>query len=99
MTKKTRTTTTNPTPSTGRRDDPHQIPHHPRHHRRPPRRRIERETPLDEEFVIKTLRRFSTGRKIPAAQLQHLEEGGFICATDNGNHHLTVAGAELLRKD
>lgn len=54
---------------------------------------------MDEEFVIKILRRFSTGRKLPTAQLQHLEEGGFICATDDGQHHLTVAGAQLLRKD
>lgn len=53
---------------------------------------------MDEDFALKTLRRFATGKKIPTAQLQHLEESGFICATDDGNHHLTTHGALILRK-
>lgn len=53
---------------------------------------------MDQDFLIKTLRRFVTGKKIPAAQLQHLEEGGFICATDDGKHQLTSHGALTLKK-
>ena len=53
---------------------------------------------MDQNFALKTLRRFATGKKIPAAQLQHLEEGGFICATDDGQHHLTTHGALTLKK-
>lgn len=53
---------------------------------------------MDEPFLLKTLRRFATGKKLPAAQLQHLEESGFICATDDGNHHLTTHGAQTLKK-
>lgn len=54
---------------------------------------------MDQDFLIKTLRRFATGKKIPAAQLQHLEEGGFICATDDGNHHLTKHGALTIERN
>lgn len=54
---------------------------------------------MDEDFLIRTLRRFATGKKLPAAQLQHLEEGGFICATDDGNHHLTSHGALTLERN
>lgn len=53
---------------------------------------------MDDTFLIKTLRRFAAGKKIPTAQIQHLEEGGFICATDDGNHHLTNHGALTLKK-
>lgn len=53
---------------------------------------------MDHDFLITTLRRFAAGKKLPAAQLQHLEEGGFICATDDGNHHLTKHGALTLQK-
>ena len=54
---------------------------------------------MDQDFLIKTLRRFATGKKIPAAQLQHLEEGGFICATDDSQHHLTSHGALTLERN
>lgn len=54
---------------------------------------------MDQTFLIKTLRRFVTGKKLPAAQLQHLEEGGFICATDDGKHHLTSLGALTLERN
>ena len=54
---------------------------------------------MDEDFLIRTLRRFVTGKKIPAAQLQHLEEGGFICATDDGQHHLTKHVALTLERN
>lgn len=53
---------------------------------------------MDHDFLIKTLRRFATGKKLPTAQLQHLEEGGFICATDDGKHHLTKHGALTLER-
>ena len=54
---------------------------------------------MDDDFLMRTLRRFAAGKKIPTAQLQHLEEGGFICATDDGNHHhLTKHGALTLKK-
>ncbi|WP_311342540.1 hypothetical protein [Corynebacterium riegelii] len=53
---------------------------------------------IDEDFALKTLRRFATGKKIPAAQLQHLEDNGFICATDDGTHHLTAHGALTLKE-
>lgn len=53
---------------------------------------------MDDTFLITTLRRFVTGKKIPTAQLHYLEEGGFICATDDGNHHLTNHGALTLQK-
>ena len=54
---------------------------------------------MDQDFLIRTLRRFATGKKIPAAQLQHLEEGGFICATDDGQHHLTKHGALTIERN
>jgi len=54
---------------------------------------------LDQDFLIKTLRRFATGKKLPTAQLQHLEERGFICATDDGQHHLTKHGALTLERN
>lgn len=53
---------------------------------------------MDHDFLMRTLRRFAAGKKIPTAQIQHLEEGGFICATDDGNHHLTKHGALTLKK-
>lgn len=53
---------------------------------------------MDDDFLMRTLRRFAAGKKIPTAQLQHLEEGGFICATEDGNHHLTKHGALTLQK-
>lgn len=53
---------------------------------------------MDHDFLITTLRRFATGKKIPTAQIQHLEEGGFICTTDDNQHHLTKHGALTLQK-
>lgn len=52
---------------------------------------------MDDTFLIKTLRRFAAGKRLPTAQLHYLEEGGFICATDDGNH-LTKHGALTLKK-
>lgn len=54
---------------------------------------------MDDAFLLTTLRRFATGKKLPTAQLQYLEEGGFICATDDGKHHLTKHGALILERN
>lgn len=53
---------------------------------------------LDREYTLDLLRKTAAGHRLPAAQLQYLEEGGFICATDDGNHHLTTHGALTLKK-
>lgn len=53
---------------------------------------------MDHQFIDRILRRFVTGKKLPAAQLEELEKGGFICAVPGGGHQLTVAGAEYLQK-
>lgn len=53
---------------------------------------------LDPTFIEKTLRRFIAGKKLPAAQLEELEKGGFICPIPNGEYQLTFAGADLLKK-
>lgn len=53
---------------------------------------------MDQQFINRILRRFATGKKLPAAQLEELEKGGFICPVPGGGHQLTVAGAEYLQK-
>lgn len=52
---------------------------------------------MDPTFIEKTLRRFVAGKRLPAAQLEELEKGGFICPIENG-HQLTFAGAQLLQE-
>lgn len=47
----------------------------------------------------KILRRFTSGKKLPATQLEELLQGGFIISTtDDTDYQLTVAGAQLLQK-
>lgn len=53
---------------------------------------------LDTNFTIGLLRRLVAGKRLAQAQLEHLEEGGFICTTDDGQHHLTTHGAQTLKK-
>lgn len=53
---------------------------------------------MDHQFIDRILRRFATGKKLPAAQLEELEQGGFICPVPGGGHQLTVAGAHYLQK-
>lgn len=63
----------------------------------------EKETPnrkahVDHQFIGRILRRFATGKTLPAAQLEELEKGGFICSVPGGGHQLTFAGAQYLQK-
>lgn len=53
---------------------------------------------LDTEFTTNLLRRLASGKRLAQAQLEHLEEGGFICTADDGQHHLTKHGALTLKK-
>lgn len=53
---------------------------------------------MDHQFINRILRRFATGKKLPAAQLEELEKGGFICPVPDGGYQLTFAGAEYLQK-
>lgn len=53
---------------------------------------------MDHKFIDLILRRFATGKKLPAAQLEELEKGGFICSVPGGGYQLTFAGAEYLQK-
>lgn len=53
---------------------------------------------MDQQFINRILQKFATGKKLPAAQLEELEKGGFICPVPGGGHQLTFAGAEYLQK-
>ena len=54
---------------------------------------------MDSAFMQKILRRFTSGKKLPATQLEELLQGGFIISTtDDTDYQLTVAGAQLLQK-
>lgn len=53
---------------------------------------------MDHQFTERILRRFATGKTLPAAQLEELEKGGFIISTTDAGYQLTVAGAQYLQK-
>lgn len=50
------------------------------------------------EFTEQILRRFVAGKKLPTAQIQHLEEGGFILADKEGTHRITLRGVKYLNE-
>lgn len=52
---------------------------------------------LDIGFTQKLLRRLASGKHLAAAQLDHLEEGGFIHSTQ-GEPRITERGTTLLTK-
>lgn len=52
---------------------------------------------LDLSFTQRLLRRLAAGKRLAAAQLEHLEEGGFIHHTQ-GEPRITQRGNTLLLK-